>query len=441
MILFGISAALSNAADTIGFVYAAGISRIAGASVRGSATVFDGDTIEAGDGRTTVQLKNGARIWLMPGTSVKVSSEAAVLLRGAGQLQAPPPYTLEARAVRIVPSRPETLVRVAVDDQGGALVIPLAGAVDITNTHGTHVGALVPGAAVRFVEQVSDAGVKLSGCLSGSHGQFTITDAVTNLKVQVTGTGLEGEAGHIVGITGREQTAVPGTMPIVSVSRVDRISSANCSGPLMLASGAASESPGQLTQTRPVMLNLLVVEGEGAVNNIRQRTARDPIVEVQDENHRPVSGALVLFALPRSGPGGTFANGARTLSVTTDAQGRAVGRGLRPNNIAGQFEIAVTASLAGITAAIRIRQTNALIAPGTPGPTQAPEAAGTPPGKGTSGTTPGQRGTTSAGGAAGTGLSAGTKIAIIGGIAATATVSGLAAGGVFSGGTDPPASR
>src|SRR4051812_20333682 len=31
------------------------------------------------------------------------------------------------------------------------------------------------------------------------------------------------------------------------------------------------------------MLNLVVIEGEGAVNNIRQRTAREPVVQVQDE--------------------------------------------------------------------------------------------------------------------------------------------------------------
>ena len=34
-----------------------------------------------------------------------------------------------------------------------------------------------------------------------------------------------------------------------------------------------------------------VVEGDGAINNIRQRTAREPIVQVEDENHKPVAGA------------------------------------------------------------------------------------------------------------------------------------------------------
>ena len=45
-------------------------------------------------------------------------------------------------------------------------------------------------------------------------------------------------------------------------------------------------------------LNLVIVEGEGAINNVRQRTAREPIVQVEDENHKPVAGAVVVFLLP-----------------------------------------------------------------------------------------------------------------------------------------------
>jgi hypothetical protein len=109
------------------------------------------------------------------------------------------------------------------------------------------------------------------------------------------------------------------------------------------------------------MLNLVIVEGDGAVNNIRQRLAREPIVEVDDENHRPVAGAVVVFMLPSTGAGGTFANGSKTLTVITDSQGRAVARGFTPNNIKGAFQIRVTASHNGQTASITISQTNAIL--------------------------------------------------------------------------------
>jgi len=109
------------------------------------------------------------------------------------------------------------------------------------------------------------------------------------------------------------------------------------------------------------MLNLVVLEGEGATNNIRQRTAREPVVQVQDENHKPVAGAIVVFTLPSNGAGGVFANGARTLSMVTDNQGQAVARGLRPNGLKGQFQIHVNASYQGRTASTNINQTNAAL--------------------------------------------------------------------------------
>jgi hypothetical protein len=120
-------------------------------------------------------------------------------------------------------------------------------------------------------------------------------------------------------------------------------------------------------QTPSGMLNLVVVEGEGAINNIRQRTAREPVVQVEDENHKPVAGAAVVFTLPSSGASGTFANGARTLTVLTDQNGRAVAHGFRANSIAGKFQIHVTASQGGRVATVTISQTNVAAAAGAAG--------------------------------------------------------------------------
>jgi hypothetical protein len=110
------------------------------------------------------------------------------------------------------------------------------------------------------------------------------------------------------------------------------------------------------------MLNLIVVEGEGAINNIRQRTARETIVQVEDENHKPVAGAVVVFTLPSEGAGGTFAGGAQMLTVTTNAQGRAVAQGLRVNRVAGRWQMRVNASSGGRTGTVTVTQTNAVAA-------------------------------------------------------------------------------
>src|SRR5260221_11631728 len=90
-------------------------------------------------------------------------------------------------------------------------------------------------------------------------------------------------------------------------------------------------------------LNLVIVEGEGAINNIRQRTAREPIVQVEDQNHKPVAGAAVTFTLPSRGASGVFPNGSRTVTVLSDSQGKATANGLKPNAVKGQVQIHVNA--------------------------------------------------------------------------------------------------
>lgn len=127
----------------------------------------------------------------------------------------------------------------------------------------------------------------------------------------------------------------------------------------LLALPFPARMPAQQTALK---LNLVILEGEGAVNNIKQRTTREPIVQVEDENHKPVAGAAVVFALPSNGAGGTFAASGQTLTTVTDASGRAVGRGLRPNGIQGRYQIRVTASKDGQTATANITMTNAAAA-------------------------------------------------------------------------------
>jgi hypothetical protein len=110
----------------------------------------------------------------------------------------------------------------------------------------------------------------------------------------------------------------------------------------------------------PAGLQIVIVEGDGAINNVKQRVNREPIVQVEDENHKPVAGAAIIFFLPNDGPGGTFANGSTTFTTTTNSQGQAVARGIRFNNQAGSMQIRVAASFAGQTASAIITQSNVL---------------------------------------------------------------------------------
>jgi len=126
---------------------------------------------------------------------------------------------------------------------------------------------------------------------------------------------------------------------------------------LMIAASGEAQTPG---------IKITVLEGQGAINNIQQHRAKEPVVQVI-EDQKPVQGASVTFTLPDDGPSGFFGNGARMMTIQTDEKGQAVGRGLRPNQTGGRLQIRVTASFHGQTASAVISQINAEPAGATSG--------------------------------------------------------------------------
>jgi hypothetical protein len=105
-------------------------------------------------------------------------------------------------------------------------------------------------------------------------------------------------------------------------------------------------------------MNIVILQGEAVINNVRSREKCDLVVQVRDGNRRPLAGAAVVFTLPEQGPGGEFADGSRTLTATADGEGLATAKEMAPNKAAGKFEIQVEASHAGETARATITQFN-----------------------------------------------------------------------------------
>ena len=106
-------------------------------------------------------------------------------------------------------------------------------------------------------------------------------------------------------------------------------------------------------------VKIRILEGDGAINSIRLRRAKEPVVQVVDASGVPAAGASVTFLLPATGPSGTFGDNGLSLTVQTDSRGMATGRNLRPNAIAGQFRIRATTSWRGAPASASLAQTNA----------------------------------------------------------------------------------
>lgn len=130
---------------------------------------------------------------------------------------------------------------------------------------------------------------------------------------------------------------------------------------LLVASGLVVQTMppamAQDTDEQPPF-RIVVLEGEGSINNIRQPVNRGAVVLVEDENKNPLAGVAVTFYLPSEGPSGVFPNGSRTLTVFTDDKGLAASRGIQFNNLVGLMKLRVTASLFSQSSNAVVTQTN-----------------------------------------------------------------------------------
>jgi hypothetical protein len=134
-----------------------------------------------------------------------------------------------------------------------------------------------------------------------------------------------------------------------------------------LAMLACSSVQGQIVKTGvdggPQKLIITILDGEGALNNIRQRDAREPVVQVTDENHKPVAGVALLFLIHDGAKGGSASfNGASSFATTTGPDGVAKTTGLQVGRTPGSFTITVTATLGAIVATTIIHQGNVISA-------------------------------------------------------------------------------
>jgi hypothetical protein len=92
-----------------------------------------------------------------------------------------------------------------------------------------------------------------------------------------------------------------------------------------------------------VIVQLKVLEGDGAVYRTGARATRGLTVLVTDETGKPLEHAAVSFRLPEEGPGGVFSSGLRTEVVNTGGDGRATVWGMQWNKTPGPVEIRITA--------------------------------------------------------------------------------------------------
>jgi hypothetical protein len=91
-------------------------------------------------------------------------------------------------------------------------------------------------------------------------------------------------------------------------------------------------------------LKVTTLAGNKAMNDLERGLMAPLVVQVLDQNDRPVEGAEVVFRFPLNGPGATFRGGNTSQTVHTNGQGQAAAMNWTANNRVGTFEVHVTAA-------------------------------------------------------------------------------------------------
>ncbi len=103
-----------------------------------------------------------------------------------------------------------------------------------------------------------------------------------------------------------------------------------------------SLASGQTPRPQTQSFRVIALAGNGESNDMERRIMAPLVVQVLDQEARPVEGADVTFRFPSSGPGAVFANGERSQTFRTNADGQAAAIGWTANGI-GHFQVQISA--------------------------------------------------------------------------------------------------
>jgi hypothetical protein len=99
----------------------------------------------------------------------------------------------------------------------------------------------------------------------------------------------------------------------------------------------------QLPAVSPDQIELRIVSGSGAEFQPGSQQKQRLVMQVVNQDERPLAGVAVTFQLPDDGPSGLFGNGQRSIVAFTNDEGEASITGVKWNNTSGLVSIRVTA--------------------------------------------------------------------------------------------------
>jgi hypothetical protein len=105
-------------------------------------------------------------------------------------------------------------------------------------------------------------------------------------------------------------------------------------------------------------LKIQVLAGNNEMNDLQRHVMAPLVVQVEDQNDRPMDGAQVVFRFPINGPSATFGGGKPTATVRTNSGGQAAATNWMANGEVGTFEVHVNATYGNQIGEATLHMTN-----------------------------------------------------------------------------------
>lgn len=216
-VLFTFSCAMAGTA-AIGTASARGSMVVDGSVVNGNATLFDGTVLETGQATTAVRLDKGIEIKLATDSRGKLYRDRLVLEKGAGELDAPGRFVLQASGLSVTSSAPNSRGIVSMQQHNQVQVSALEGSFNVADRHGLLLASVQPGRMMTFNMQDTggaNAPATYTGVLTketdrcAANGGTAYYITVNGVKYQVVGENLDAFIGKTVTVTGTLQGTQP----------------------------------------------------------------------------------------------------------------------------------------------------------------------------------------------------------------------------------------
>jgi hypothetical protein len=264
LVLCGSAMQAATSPPVIGTATSWGAFLVNNASVPGSATLFEGASLQTDGAASTLQLYKGERLLLSSHSAAVIHNDNLLLDRGIAEFSGLGDYRVQARDLSVRASGPGALIRVGVGLQNRVMVASVRGAAEVRNRQGTLVARLASGAALTLSPTSAEA-VDVTGIVLMQEGKFYLVDDVTKVKVELRANGLSkvvGKRMHITGTVGPTEALATGVSLVVIVDTATAVAvAAGATAAAGAATAAGASAAGISTATIAIVGGAVAVGG------------------------------------------------------------------------------------------------------------------------------------------------------------------------------------